>query len=56
MVNKIINSFYESIICDGRYKFIFEGLLNTLIIAFFAVIGEHVSDTDDILVVGLGNR
>ena len=38
MVNKIINSFYESIICDGRYKFIFEGLLNTLIIAFFAVI------------------
>ena len=38
MINKIINSFYESIICDGRYKFIFEGLLNTLIIAFFAVI------------------
>lgn len=38
MVNKIINSFYESIICDGRYKFIFEGLLNTLIVAFFAVI------------------
>ena len=38
MLNKIINSFYESIICDGRYKFIFEGLLNTLIIAFFAVI------------------
>lgn len=38
MVNKIINSFYESIICDGRYKFIFGGLLNTLIIAFFAVI------------------
>lgn len=38
MVNKIINSFYESIICDGRYKFIFEGLLNTLIIAFFAVV------------------
>ena len=38
MVNKIINSFYESVICDGRYKFIFEGLLNTLIIAFFAVI------------------
>lgn len=38
MVNIIINSFYESIICDGRYKFIFEGLLNTLIIAFFAVI------------------
>lgn len=38
MINKIINSFYESIICDGRYKFIFEGLLNTLIIAFFAVV------------------
>lgn len=34
----IINSFYESIIVDGRYKFIIEGLINTLIIAFFAVI------------------
>lgn len=34
----IIDSFYESLIVDGRYKFIIEGLINTLIIAFFAVI------------------
>lgn len=35
---KIIDSFYESLIVDGRYKFIIEGLINTLIIALFAVI------------------
>lgn len=34
----IIDSFYESLIVDGRYKFIIEGLINTLIIALFAVI------------------
>lgn len=32
------DSFYQSVIYDGRYKFILEGLLNTLIMAFFAVI------------------
>lgn len=31
-------SFYQNIIYDGRYKYILEGLLNTIIIAFFAVI------------------
>lgn len=35
---EIIDSFYESLIVDGRYKFIIEGLINTLIIALFAVI------------------
>ena len=32
------DSFYQSVIYDDRYKFILEGLLNTIIIAFFAVI------------------
>lgn len=36
-MQSIINSFYESLIVDGRYKFILEGLLNTLLIAVFAV-------------------
>ena len=36
MFKDIYNSFYESIIYDGRYKYIFEGLFNTLIIALFA--------------------
>ena len=34
----IINSFYKSVIYDGRYKYILEGLKNTLIIALGAVI------------------
>ena len=34
----IWDSFYQSVIYDDRYKFILEGLLNTIIIAFFAVI------------------
>lgn len=34
----IIDSFYQSVIYDNRYKFILEGLFNTIIIAFFAVI------------------
>ena len=34
----IIDSFYQTIIYDNRYKFILEGLINTIIIAFFAVI------------------
>lgn len=44
-INKILNfltgiwdSFYQSVIYDDRYKFILEGLANTIIIAFFAVI------------------
>lgn len=32
------DSFYQSVIYDGRYKFILQGLFNTLIMAFFAVI------------------
>ncbi len=32
------DSFYQSVIYDNRYKFIIEGLVNTIIIAFFAVI------------------
>ena len=34
----IIDSFYKSFLYDKRYMYIFEGLLNTLLIAFFAVI------------------
>lgn len=34
----ICNNFYRTIIYDERYKYILEGLFNTLIIAFFAVI------------------
>ncbi len=36
--NGIINRFYNSVIYDGRYKYIFEGLKNTLLIALGAVI------------------
>lgn len=32
------NSFYQSVIYDNRYKYIIDGLINTVIIAFFAVI------------------
>ena len=32
------NSFFQSVIYDNRYKYIIEGLINTVIIAFFAVI------------------
>lgn len=34
----IWDSFYQSVIYDNRYEFILEGLFNTIIIAFFAVI------------------
>ena len=34
MFKDIYNSFYDSVIYDDRYKFILEGLFNTLIIAF----------------------
>lgn len=36
--NGLINRFYKSVIYDGRYKFILEGLKNTLLIALGAVI------------------
>ena len=36
--NKLINRFYRSVIYDGRYKFILEGLKNTLLIAIGAVL------------------
>ena len=32
----MVEKFYDSVIYDGRYKYIFEGLFNTLIIALFA--------------------
>lgn len=38
MLNNIWDSFYQSVIYDNRYKFILTGLVNTLVIAFFAVI------------------
>ncbi len=34
----VVDSFYQNIIFDNRYKFIIEGLFNTIIIALFAVI------------------
>lgn len=38
MLKNIYNSFYDSIIYDARYKFILEGLFNTLVIALFATL------------------
>lgn len=38
MLNNIYNSFYNSIIYDDRYKFILQGLVNTIVIALFAVL------------------
>lgn len=37
MLDWFFNSIYYSLIYDSRYKFILEGLLNTILIAFFAV-------------------
>ena len=34
----VVDSFYQNIIFDNRYKFIIEGLFNTIIIALLAVI------------------
>ena len=34
----IWDSFYQSVIYDNRYEYIFEGLFNTVIIALLAVI------------------
>ena len=34
----IINDFYQTVIYDNRYLFILEGLKNTLLMAFFAVV------------------
>lgn len=36
--NSLINRFYKSVIYDGRYKYILEGLKNTLLIALGAVL------------------
>lgn len=36
--NGLINRFYKSVIYDGRYKYILEGLKNTLLIALGAVL------------------
>ena len=38
MINDIINDFNKSVIVDERYKFILEGLYNTLLISLIAVI------------------
>ena len=37
-MSSLYEKFYDSVIYDDRYKYIFEGLFNTLLIAFFAVI------------------
>ena len=37
-MEKIFNSFYNSVIYDDRYKYIFEGLFHTILISLFAVI------------------
>lgn len=37
-MSNLYEKFYDSVIYDDRYKYIFEGLFNTLLIAFFAVI------------------
>ena len=34
----IWDSFYQTVIYDNRYQYILEGLMNTIIIAFFAVL------------------
>ena len=37
-MSSLYEKFYDCVIYDDRYKYIFEGLFNTLLIAFFAVI------------------
>ena len=37
----IMDSFYNTLIYDNRYKYILEGLFNTIIIALFAVAKEY---------------
>src|SRR5574344_2115832 len=37
-LNNLATDFYDSIIYDNRYLYIFEGIKNTIIIAFFAVL------------------
>ncbi len=37
-MSSLYEKFYDSVIYDDRYKYIFAGLFNTLLIAFFAVI------------------
>ena len=38
MINKIIEDFNKAILVDNRYKFILEGIENTLLISFISVI------------------
>ena len=38
IISNFYDSFYQSVIYDGRYKFILEGLFHTILIALFAVI------------------
>ena len=38
MLSWIKDTLYYSLIYDDRYKYIIEGLFNTILIAFFAVI------------------
>lgn len=38
MIEKIWNNFYNSVIFEDRYKYIFEGLFNTITMAIFACI------------------
>lgn len=37
MINEIINDFNKAVIVDGRYKFILEGIKNTLLISLISV-------------------
>ena len=45
MIEKIWNNFYNSVIFEDRYKYIFEGLFNTITMAIFA--GFFVIVVDD---------
>lgn len=38
MIEKIWNNFYNSVIFEDRYKYIFEGLFNTITMAIFACV------------------
>ncbi len=37
-LTKLFDNIYKTILADNRYEYILEGLLNTIVIAFFAVI------------------
>ena len=42
LIISIGESIYQTLIYDNRYKFILEGLFNTMIIALFAVMIEII--------------